>query len=338
MATIKDVARAAGLSITTVSRALNNHDDVADTTRAHITAIADQLGYHPSHLARSLQETRSYAVGLVIPQLVHRYVDSFWLEFIGGVTQVCAGAGLDLLLCTGKDLHAEHGHYQRLVRSRRVDGVIACDVRVRDPRLSFLRHSHAPFVAFGRTLGHDDFSWVDVDGAAGVREAVAHLIAFGHRRIGFLGTQRAFSFSHFRYEGYVDALLEAGIAHDERLVLQDLDTLADLHGPLTALLAQPSPPTALIACADFLAANALRALRSLGQRVPADLSLVAFDDTLVTQHAEPPISCIRQENEAIGRRAAEMLIEQLIGGDCPVRHELFTPRLVGRGSVAAVQA
>src|SRR5579872_5086648 len=164
MATIKDVARAAGLSITTVSRALNNHDDVADETRARIAAIADQLGYHPSHLARSLQGTRAHAVGLVIPQLVHRYVDSFWLEFIGGVGTVCGDAGLDLLLCTGKDLHAEQANYQRLVRSRRVDGVILCDVRVRDPRITFLRHSHAPFVAFGRTLGHDDFSWVDVDG------------------------------------------------------------------------------------------------------------------------------------------------------------------------------
>ncbi|MGH2389750.1 MAG: LacI family DNA-binding transcriptional regulator, partial [Chloroflexota bacterium] len=129
MTTIKDVARAAGLSVTTASRALNNHDDVAAATRARVVRVASELGYHPNHIARSLQGMRVNTVGLVIPQLVHRYVDSFWLEFIAGVTSTCGDAEFDLVLCTGKDLPAEHAHYQRLVSSRRVDGVIVCDIR-----------------------------------------------------------------------------------------------------------------------------------------------------------------------------------------------------------------
>src|SRR5712692_3582568 len=176
MITINDVAKAANLSVTTVSRALNNYDDVAEATRAHVTRIAEQLGYHPNHTARSLQGTRTHTLGLVIPQLVHRYMDSFWLEFIGGVGAFAADAGFDLLLSTGKDLHAEHACYQRLVRSRRVDGVILCDLRVRDPRITYLQESKAAFVAFGRTLSQDAFSWVDVDGAAGVHQGVEHLL------------------------------------------------------------------------------------------------------------------------------------------------------------------
>jgi LacI family transcriptional regulator len=146
MPTLKDVAREAGLSVTTVSRALNNHFDVAETTREHVVRVAAELGYHPNQSARSLQGTRANALGLVIPTLVHRYLDSFWLEFIGGVTSVCGEESFDLLLCAGKDLRDEYTQYQRLVNSRRLDGVIVCDVRVRDPRIT-LPHPSTPRVS-----------------------------------------------------------------------------------------------------------------------------------------------------------------------------------------------
>lgn len=333
--TIKDVARAANLSITTASRALNNHSDVAANTREHVRQVANRLGYHPSHVARSLQGTRTDTIGLVIPQLLHRYVDSFWLEFIGGVSSACTSEHLDLLLTTGADLHAEHAHYQRLVRTRRVDGVILCDVRVRDPRISFLQASGARFVAFGRTLGHGHFSWVDVDGAEGVRLAIRHLLSLGHRRIAFLGTPRAFSFSHFRFEGYHDALLAAGVPLDEDLVIHDLDVSSDLDAALDRLFALPDPPTAMLACADSLAGAMLRALRGRSLQVPADLSLVVFDDTPTAQHAEPPLTAVRQDNQEIGRCAVALLIRQLRDPDPPPLHELIAPRLVLRHSTAA---
>jgi DNA-binding LacI/PurR family transcriptional regulator len=335
MATLKDVARVAGTSVTTASRALNNYDDVAANTRALVVRVASDLGYHPNHIARSLQGTRVYAVGLVIPQLVHRYVDSFWLEFIAGVATTCGEAGFDLVLCIGKDLHAEHAHYQRLIRSRRVDGVIVCDIRVRDPRISYLRQSHAPFVAFGRVLGHDDFPWVDVDGASGARGAIEHLLALGHRRIGYLGAPRAYSFTHFRHEGYLDALFAAGIPYDQAIVVEDLDASSDPYAAVRDFLALENPPTALVACADFLAAGTLRALRSLGVRVPEDMSLVAFDDTLITQHTEPPLTSVRQDNQEIGSRVAAALIQRLRDDSQPPIHELITPSLIVRHSTAA---
>ncbi len=335
MATIKDVARVAGLSVTTVSRALNNYDDVAERTRARVVQVAEQLGYHPNHAARSLQGTRTETIGLVIPRLVHRYLDSFWLEFIGGASATCADAGFDLLLSTGDDLHAEHAHYQRLVRTRRVDGVILCDIRVRDPRVSFLQTSNSPFVAFGRTLSDDGYSWVDVDGASGVQDAVVYLLGLGHRRIAFLGTERDFSFTHFRHEGYLAGLLHANMPYDDDLVVQDLNVGCELDEPLARLLALPSPPTALIACADFLASAALRALRRRGVRVPEQMSVVAFDDTLVTQHADPPLTCLRQDNHAIGTSVAAMLIQRLQPTGIAPLHALIRPELIVRRSTAA---
>lgn len=335
MPTIKDVARAANLSVTTASRALNNHDDVAHETRARVNQIAKSLGYHPNHAARSLQGTRTNTIGLVIPRLVHRYVDSFWLEFIGGASAACVDAGLDLLLSSGDDLSAEHAHYQRLVRTRRVDGVILCDIRVRDPRVTFLRAHAAPFVTFGRTLGDDNFSWVDVDGAAGVRLAVDHLLSLGHRRIAFLGTERNYSFSHFRFEGYQNGLLHGGISLDADLVVHDLGVGADLATPLSRMLALAAPPTAIVACADFLASGALTTLRRLGLSLPEDMSLIAFDDTLITQHAEPPITSLRQDNHAIGAAVASRLIQHLREPDSIPEHTLLRPVLVPRHSTSA---
>jgi LacI family transcriptional regulator len=334
MPTIKDVARVANLSVTTASRALNNHSDVAPATRARVVKVAENLGYHPNHAARSLQGTRTDTIGLIIPRLVHRYVDSFWLEFIGGAGTTCVDAGLDLLLSSGDDLSAEHPHYQRLIRSRRVDGMILCDIRVRDPRVSFLQTHTPPFVTFGRTLGDDGYSWVDVDGAAGVHLAVEHLHGLGHRRILFLGTGREYSFSHFRLEGYQSGLARVGIAYDPALVAQDLGVGDDLIAPLVRVMALANPPTAVIACADFLAAGALNALRGLGLTVPADISLLAFDDTLVTQHADPPITCLRQDNHQIGVAVATLLIRRLRDPQSPPEHTLLGPELIVRQSTA----
>lgn len=335
MATIKDVAQAAGVSVTTVSRALNSHSDVAVSTRERVARIAAQLGYHPNHMARSLQGTRTNTIGLVIPRLVHRHVDSFWLEFISGVSETVADSEYDLLLSTGRDFNAEYAHYQRMVRTCRVDGVILCDVRVRDPRISYLRQNDARFVAFGRTLGEERFSWVDVDGAAGVCDAVDYLIGLGHRRIAYLGTQRAFSFSHFRHEGYLHALLRANVSYDEDLVVQDLDATSDLETLIDRLLRLSSPPTALIVCAELLASGVMRVLRRRELRIPMDLSVVAFDDSPITRYEDPPLTSIRQDVQALGAQVAGLLIRQLGEDEPQPVQELVRPQLIVRQSTAA---
>jgi LacI family transcriptional regulator/LacI family repressor for deo operon, udp, cdd, tsx, nupC, and nupG len=264
---------------------------------------------------------------------VHRQLDSFWLEFISGVSEACGEADYDLLLNTARDLLAERAHYARMVRSGRVDGVILCDVHVRDPRISFLQEVRAHFVAFGRTLGSDEYRWIDVDGAAGVREAVDHLIGLGHRHIAFLGTPREYSFSHFRHEGYLQALLHADIPYEEQLVYEDLDAGTPAGPVLERLFALAVPPTAVIACADFIAANVMRDLRRRGLHVPGDLSVVAFDDSVITQREEPPLTSIDQDVHALGARAAALLIREL-GGDHQPCRELVRPRLIVRGSTA----
>ncbi|MGH2443601.1 MAG: LacI family DNA-binding transcriptional regulator, partial [Chloroflexota bacterium] len=289
MVTMRDVASEVGLSVTTVSRALNNFEDVAELTRLRIQEVARRLDYHPNVMARGLQTSRANAIGLVIPPILHLPYDAFWLEFIGGMSASCAHAGVDLLLSPVDAEEQMNQGFKRLIRGRRVDGLLICDVRRSDPRIAYLRKHELPFVAFGRTTGDLNYPYIDVDGAAGAMQAMDHLVALGHRHIAYLGVDPDFSFSHFRLTGYRQALEQAGLQYDTRLVFEGLT------GPMAAvtlasLLSSPNRPTAILVSADFLARETLKVAQTLGISIPDDLSIIVFDDSLLVQQSDPPLT------------------------------------------------
>ncbi|HEX6508500.1 MAG TPA: LacI family DNA-binding transcriptional regulator [Chloroflexota bacterium] len=333
MVTIKDISREVGLSVTTVSRALNNHDDVADKTRALVHEIARKLDYHPNAAARSLQNSRANAIGLVIPPILHRAYDTFWLEFIGGMTTSCARFGTDLLL-SAADAGKDEGHdFKRLVRGRRVDGLLICDIRKADPRIAYLREHKLPFVAFGRTMDRHDYSYIDVDGEAGAFGAVDYLIRLGHQRIAYLGVASDYSFSHFRLSGYRGALARAGLPYNPQLVHESL-TDGAASTVLARLLDLPQRPTAIFASADFLALGAIKAARALGLSVPRDLSVVVFDDNALVQQADPPLTAVTQPNRRLGEEAAALLLDRVKEPGLPLVQRLVVPSLSTRLSTA----
>lgn len=336
MATLKDVAHQAGVSITTTSRALNNHGDVAETTRAHVKQIAEALDYHPNMLARSLQKSRANAIGLVIPLALHRAHDPFWFDFIGGMATACAARGPDLLLSAGgRGIEADR-HLQRLLRGRRVDGLLVCDVQREDRRITLLQQQTLPFVAFGRTIEDQNYSYIDVDSQTGVIQAMEHLLELGHRRIAFLGVGQDFGFSHYRHVGYQKALVQAGLAYDRLLVHEGLSE-AFVPATLNGLLCLPDPPTAVFVAADFLALALIKAGRDVGLSVPDDLSVVVFDDTSTVRHADPPLTAISQPNRRLGEEAAELLLDRIERPTSPLVHRLIVPSLVVRNSTSPPQ-
>lgn len=335
MATIKDVAREVGLSITTVSRALNNHDDVAPATRERIQAVARRLEYHPNAVARSLQGSRANAVGVVIPRALHRDYDLFWLEFIGGCATACAEARVDLLLSAAGEGDRVTEGFARLVRGRRVDGLLVCDVRTIDPRIGYLFKHKVPFVAFGRSTAEREYSYIDVDGATGTARAIEHLAYLGHRRLAYLGVDASFGFAQHRLQGYRHALTRMDLEDNPTLVVEGL-TEVTAEPAARRLLSQPRPPTAIFAGADFLALAVLVAARALGLRVPGDVSLVVFDDNPLVQHTVPPLTAVSQPNRDLGRQATQLLLERLAHPDAPHIQRLVQPDLVVRESTAPV--
>lgn len=333
MTTLRDVARHVGVSITQVSRALNNYDDVSKETRQRIRDAALELDYHPSAVARNLQGSKTNTIGLVMPLVLHRSYDTFWLEFVSGMTNACTKRGMDLLVATADTHEAPAQVLRRLVRGRRVDGILVCDIREGDQRIAYLQKEGAPFVAFGRTTNGQDYPYIDVDGTAGVMQALNYLLSFGHRRIAYLGLDRAFGFSRFRFDGYQQALLHAGVPLDPTLIFHDL-TEATVKVAIADLLTRLNRPTAVFAAADFLALSVLKVAHTAGLNLPGDLSVAVFDDNVLVQQATPPLTAVSQPNRRLGEDAAIMLIDRIASPDGPLTQCLVTPSFIVRESTA----
>ncbi|MBX0331113.1 LacI family transcriptional regulator [Oscillochloris sp. ZM17-4] len=258
--TIVDIAKRAGVGVGTASRALNNAPDVSQATRERVLAAAAELNYHPSAVARRLQGQRSDVVAY-LPEIGDQPAgDMQFKDFIAVLARSCARHGLDLLFHPLRDDADYRADFARLLRGGRADGLILADIREHDQRVAYMAAEGLPFVAFGRTALDLDYAYVDLDSQAGTFASASHLIGLGHRRIAFLGLSRAYTYIQHRFDGYCQALAAAGLPLDVDLAVNDLATETETRAATRALLAAPSPPTAIVAASDLLAIYAMRAI------------------------------------------------------------------------------
>lgn len=330
MATIRDVARRAGVSPATVSYVLNNSGPVRPETRERVLRAIAELGYHPHAGARQLKRRRADTVGLILPTGERRLSDPFFLELIHALGDACAAHQLDLLIATCRDPAADLRLMDRLSKGRRVDGFILIDLRRQDPRIPHLQAAGIPFVAFGRIEGNGAFPWVDVDGAAGMREAVAYLAGKGHRRIAYLSPPLSFTFAHHRFEGYRQGLREADLPFDENLVRIARPTMEGGYEAARALLAEGRGFTALIAATDLMALGAMRALHEAGRAPGSDVAVIGFDDIPIAAQSHPPLTTLRQPMDQIGEALIRTWIAAVNGETPPPT--LIRPILIRRAS------
>jgi DNA-binding LacI/PurR family transcriptional regulator len=330
--TIKDIARRVGKSITTVSRALHDYDDVSPKTKAEVRRVAEELGYRANKQALSLQKRRSDTLGLVLPTFGPRFSDPFFSEFIAGVGNAAAAHNFDLLVATRPPGPQEEDAYRSFVQSGRVDGFILVRVRAKDPRVEYLQRCGVPFVCFGRTLENPDFAYVDEDGAAGMRKIAEHLLALGHKRFGMITSPPELTFSVLRMRGLQQVIEQAGLVWNE--VQQVSGNLTQQGGYEAAriLLENPQPPTALVAGNDLMAIGALSAAQERGLIVGKQVSITGFDDIPMAAHSHPPLTTLQQPIYQIGKMVCGMLLQLLTGEPFAQHQVLLQPELVIRQS------
>lgn len=334
--TLKDIAQKVGYSVTTVSRALAGYDDVAEATRQVILKAAAEMGYHPNITARRLQKQRTDTIGFIIPTHGPRFADPFFSELLTGIGNGAAKQELDLLVSTHAPGSEELGAYERMVRERRVDGLLVVRTRRQDQRIAYLIEHNFPFVAFGRSDLEADFPYLDVDGETGVRQLTQHLIDLGHRRISHVCAPPDLMFASHRMEGYKTTLAANGIPFDESLVAVGELTERSGYAVGRDFLTQDERPTAIITCNDLMALGVISAAQSLGLEVGRDVAVAGFDDVPLAEHALPPLTTVRQPIYEIGQRICEMLIHLLRQGSLKERHVILKPQLVVRESCGAV--
>jgi DNA-binding LacI/PurR family transcriptional regulator len=328
------VAARAGVSRTTVSFVLNARTDagISPGTWRRIEEAARDLGYHPHGPARALAGGASLTIGLVLRQSAEQVAaDALLAETLWGIAAEARTGGYRVLL---EPLSPDGGRYSDLLLSERVDGLIVSGPRVDDEELAALVADGFPIILQG-SLPNVPAPSVDIDNRAGARAAVEHLLGLGHRRIGCItNAPLAYTAAENRLAGYRDALAAAGVAFDADLVAEGAFDAASGHAAMTSLLDRPDQLTALFVASDIVAFGALRALREAGRRVPADVSVVGFDDIPLARHFDPPLTTIRLPANALGAAAGRALIDRLAGRPTSER-TLLPTELIVRESTAA---
>ena len=329
---LKDIARETGKSITTVSRALNDYDDVSQSTKLLVRQVADKLGYVPNILAQRLQKQNTDTIGLILPTFGPRFSDPFFSELLAGIGNKSAELGYDLLVSTRAPGEAELKAYCSAIQSRRADGFILVRTRRQDARVECLQKNAYYFVAFGRAEGSTNFPYVDEDGTYGMRLLIQHLVSLGHRRIACISPPPELMFAHYRLRGFKDALAEANIRTDDALFRIGNLTQRDGYEQARALLDLPSPPTAIAACNDLMAFGAMSAAQERGLVVGKDISITGFDDIPMAAHSHPPLTTLHQPLYKIGGMVCEMLIHLIRGEELDEKQILLEPELIVRQS------
>ncbi|MEQ4512579.1 MAG: substrate-binding domain-containing protein [Dickeya sp.] len=325
---LKQIAKTLGLSVTTVSRALNGYDDVAAQTRLRVEEEARRLGYRPNTFARRLKMGRIDAVGLVFPMQPAPLSNTTFMEMVAEISHELAKQEIDLLLIADKE-QADHHAFLRMIESRRVDALIVAHTLQQDPRLQYLQSVGFPFLALGRSDLPLPYAWFDFDSQAGAALATRHLISLGHRHIAFLGEHHPQSFIAQRRAGYLEALAAAGIAPRDELLRQVAPSRREGYQATLQWLALPQPPTAIVIDGSTQGEGAALALRDSGRlQGERAVSLIVYDGLPADSLLEIPVTAITQATRSqVGQQIAQM-VSRLLMGEAPSSLQvLWQPQL-----------
>ena len=331
--TIRDVAKAAGVSIGTVSLAMSDHPDVAEATKVRVRQAASDLSYSPSAVGRALQAKRTNSVALVVPHSgQHVFGHLYFMEVMSGVSEVLDAAGMTLVISTSPTEADEEVAYLKILKSQQVDGVILASAALHDPNITRLQQSAHPFVYIGRYSLDPQVPAVGIDDIGGARAATGHLLEHGHTRIAHISGPLAHLSAMDRQRGYEQALQEAGVGvHPEYCLEGDFSEDAGRNG-MQVLLNLAEPPTALFAANDETALGAISSLRMAGIEPGKDFPVVGFDDVVLARVVSPSLTTVRQPMRQLGVIAANLLLDILNGQQLGVLQTELPTKLVVRSS------
>lgn len=331
MPTLDDVAALAGVGRGTVSRVVNGAPHVSEQASAKVLAAVEQLGYVPNKAARSLVTRRAETVTLVISESEERvFTEPFFADVVRGISAALVERSRPLLLAMAQTV-AQHESLEQYLLGQHVDGVMLLSLHGDAPLLGELERRGLPTVIGGRPPHGADLSFVDVDNVAGGRTATAHLLERGRRCVAVITGPPDMSVSIDRLDGYRQALADAGIPGDERLVEAGDFTEAGGQAAMERLLDREPALDAVFASSDLMASGAVRALLSRGHDVPRDVAVVGFDDAPVARHTEPQLTTMHQPVEQMGRSMVELLVARIEGRPAE-HHVVLPPHLVVRAS------
>lgn len=324
---IVEIARAAGVSHSTVSRALRHSPLVSAETAERIRRLAQEMGYVPSAIGRGLATQSTRTIGVVVTTIA----DPFVAEVVRGVEEQAMDWGYSVFLAQSAAQPQREIAAVRLLHENRVAGVIVTSSRVGERYLPLLEGMRVPIVLINNEQAGEYVWFVAIDDRQGGRLASEHLIGLGHRRIGYISGWPEASSSRDRQQGYEKALHSAGLVTDADCIAAGNGRVDGGYEAMRELLARPRRPTAVFCYNDATAIGALHALYQAGVEVPGEISVMGFDDIAMAAYTTPPLTTIAQPKYEMGQQAMRMLLDLLEGGK-QVQNVVLQGKLVVRGS------
>lgn len=328
MATMKDVAEKAGVSVTTVSHVINETRFVSPQLADRVWKAVESLNYQPNALARSLRRKQTHTIGMIVPD----NSNPFFAEVARVIEDLFFDQGYSVILCNSDQSPAKERTYIDLLTEKQVDGIVFVAAGAMTEHLQTLLERDVPLVVIDRELQSVACDSVLADNRSGGRQATQHLIERGHTRIGCITGPSDVTPSWERFEGYQDARRAAGLPLDGSLVRRGDFRAPSGYARMQELLALPRPPTAAFICNDLMAIGAMRAIGERGLKIPSDMAVVGFDDIALASYTHPPLTTIAQPRHRMGELAAELLIKRIGDGQQPPRRHLLRTRLIVRQS------
>ncbi len=326
---IKDIARLAGVSHSTVSRALRKSPLIPSETADRIRTIAEREGYTASAVARSLVTNKTEAIGVVVTSIA----DPFHGEVVAGIEELANQRGYTVILANSQADPAREVAVVRSFQGRRVDGILVASSRVGALHTSLLSELKIPIVLINNQHPSEFVHSVSFDNVSGAYQATRHLVELGHQQIAYLGDRFGLHSDTERYEGFCKMLAEAGLVCDEELVLRGDGKPRAGGRAAERLFALENRPTAVFCYNDMSALGVLHEAETRGIKVPEELSVTGFDDIFFAEYLRPPLTTVRQPMKELGRRATELLFA-LLRGETVERNTVIEGELVVRGSTA----
>lgn len=339
MATIKDIAKEAGVSVTTVSRALNGYSDVNDKTRKRIEDTAKKLDYSPNSLARSLVMNKSQTIGLLVSELNRSGAkDMFTYEVMCGINDSAADVGYDLVLFSTNTVKQKQKSYTQLCRERQVEGVIMQGIKKDDPYIQEVIESNIPCVFVDVEEKGENVGYVTTNNIEGAQLAVDHLISLGHKKIAMVNGHEQAHVSAKRKKGYKKSLEQAGIPFQEDYIINGEFLEATAETAAYTFLKEHPEVTAVFCASDLMALGVMHAAKRLGKSIPEDLSVVGFDDIILAEYTNPPLTTVSQDKYQMGYEAAKLLTSMLRKKEDISLHTTLQNQLIVRETTAPLES
>ncbi|OIJ10495.1 LacI family transcriptional regulator [Anaerobacillus alkalilacustris] len=337
--TIKDVAKLANVAPSTVSRVIANSPRISEKTKVKVREAMEKLGYHPNFHARSLANKSTNTIGIVMPSSANKsFQNPFFPEVIRGISSKAYQERYGLYLSTGQTEEEIFQEVVHMVQGGRVDGIILLYSRVNDKIMPYLQQQKFPFVLIGRPYKEEihGITYVNNDNFKAAKTVTEYLLLLGHRNIAFIGGELDFVVAVDHKKGYDQALINANIPIREEYIISHHELEQGGEDAIIQLMSSSVPPTALIGLDDIMTFSVLKMLSEMGIRVPDDISIVSFNNVLISELSSPPMTTVDINIFGLGYEAMKLLVEKIKEPTEEVNSVIIPHKLVKRQTCKAL--